>query len=454
MRIPEILIEKVSSLDSLKTKVKAGIDQTDDETLLNRIYSSLNGGTLIKRLSSGLDKLSDPEIKTFVDEIAQAITNAPGSYDEKIAFVTGLHEGFIDVDAMIDGQRHHFADLLKPTKKVSQKFLFNMFNELKDLGGRAKKGPGEFAIAIMSPKVSVFGGGDLKIGKKLVEVKAEKGTIGATGYFQHSKVPVILQQYFPNIDLSRNIGAEGLANAIKTSNLDPKTLKEFANKLADYIFKGQEGWADTTALKQAIQNSQSPTLARDITQGYLRASYSAYKGREGGKSKFDGIMLMDFSKQELRYFDDPDEMFGDIDAVQFNIFSKNKEWGSKAINPGVKLRTSPLTSPEMPKSATPAGIKATLGQTAEYMIKQAQQRWPKNLDLRDPSLLQDVSRTINDLYKNGTNIKKIPALVRQQYPDLALRAPGEVAPPAPTTPKKVVPTNPPKFAKPKMFGQK
>jgi len=81
MRIPEIIIERVSSLDTLKNKVKAGIDQTDDETLLNRIYSSLNGGTLIKRLSSGLEKLSDPEIKSFVDEIAQAITNAPGSYD-------------------------------------------------------------------------------------------------------------------------------------------------------------------------------------------------------------------------------------------------------------------------------------------------------------------------------------------------------------------------------------
>jgi hypothetical protein len=65
---------------------------------------------------------------------------------------------------MLDGKKHHFSDLLKTNKNVSLKFLFNMFNEMKDLGIKAKKGPGEFALAILSPKISVFGSGDLKIG--------------------------------------------------------------------------------------------------------------------------------------------------------------------------------------------------------------------------------------------------------------------------------------------------
>jgi hypothetical protein len=448
MRSLEFILEKTNArgLSSLKAKVKARIDATDDETLLHRIYTSLNSGTLMKRLETGLQNLSDPEIHSFLSEIANAIVQAPGSYEEKLSFISGLHEGFIDVDLMIDGQRHHFADLLKPTKQVPRRFLFDMFNALKDLGGKAKKGPGEFAIAIMSPQVSVFGGGDLKIGKKIVEVKAEKGTIGATGYFQHSKVPIILQQYFPNIDLSRNVGAEGLAQALKSTQLDPKTLKEFSDKLVDYIFKAQEAWADTTALKKAIQNPQSPTLARDITQGYLRASYSAYKGREGGKSKFDGVMLMDFSKQELRYFDDPDEMFGDIDAVQFSIFSKNKEWGSKAINPGVKLRTEPLPTPDVPTKQSPAALKGYYGQTAEWILKKAQQANPRNIELREPELKDEVTQYILQIVKQGTPHKKIVDAVRQRFPELKLRAPKVVTPPpAPVKKARVTPSNPPAF---------
>ena len=241
MRARHFLSESPNPLLVLKNKVKQQIDLTSDETLLNRIYTSLNSGTLIDRLSSGLESLSDPEIRSFVDDIANAIVQAPGSYEEKINFVKGLNEGFIDVDKMIDGNRYHFSDLLKPNKQVSLKFLFNMFNSLKDLGGKVKKGPGEFAIAIMSPVVSVFGGGDLKIGNKIVEVKAEKGTVGATGYFQHSKVPIILQKYLPNIDLTRNVGSDALATAISTANLDPATLKEFADKLVDYIFSEHTG---------------------------------------------------------------------------------------------------------------------------------------------------------------------------------------------------------------------
>ena len=454
MRSKEFFFERANPLDKLKAKVKNQIDLTDDESLLNKIFTSLNSGTLMGRLSKGLENLSDPEIKTFLDDIATAITQAPGSYEEKLAFVGGLHEGFIDVDKMLDGNRYHFSDLLRPSKKVSLKFLFNMFNALKDLGGRAKKGPGEFAIAIMSPQVSVFGGGDLKIGKTLVEVKAGGGTIGGTGYFQHSKEPVILQQYLPNINVNQNINADALAAAIQAGNLDPKTLKEFANKLVDYIFKGQEGWADTASLKQAIQNPSSPDQGDEIRRGYLKASYSAYKGREGGKSKFDGVMLMDFNKQELRYFDDPEELYGDVDKVQFNFFSTNKEWGGKLINPGVKLRTQPLTKPEVPVKPTQSGLQGYVGQQAEYLVKKAQQRNPQDLELRDPAFQADVAANLKNMVNSGWNARKINTELFKLFPVLNSRA-VEPAPEAPVAPAKVKPgvtQNPPKFAKPAVPG--
>ena len=451
MRALDFIFERVNpaGLDNLKSKVKAGIDSTDDEALLNRIYTTLNSGTLTDRLNGGLQKLSDVEIRTHIKDIANAIINAPGTFEEKMGFVEGLAKGFVDVNKMLDGQRHHFADLLQPTKKVPLKFLFNMFNELKDLGGKAKKGPGEFALAIMSPQVSVFGSGDLKIGKQNVEVKAGSGTIGDTSMFQHQKVHVILQKYFPDIDVGKAIGASDLVRALALHALNPAQTKALADELADYIFKGQP-WANTKPLKQAIQNAaKNPdTAVTDIRKGYLIAAYSAYKHKKDKSTKFDGIMLINFENQELRYFNEPEEMYNDVDTVTFSLSHPNAGWGGKLISPSVNLRREPIAGVEPPAKPTPAAMKAYYGQTAEYMINMAKQRWPRNLDLREPALQTKVAQYIDQLASNNTNHKKIPALVRQKFPELNLRAPKEEAPAAPAAPvkkAKPTPTNPPKF---------
>jgi hypothetical protein len=431
MRAREFLFENI---DLLKNKVKDLISVTSDETLLNKIYTALNSETLLNRLSKGLEALPDVEIRSFIDDISNAIVQAPGSYEEKIAFVEGLEKGFIDVDKMVDGSRHHFSDLLMPSKTVSLSFLFKMFNALKDIGGRVKKGPGEFAIAIMSPKVRVFGGGDLKITtsknppEQTVEVKAGHGTIGATGLFQHQKVPIILQQYLPDINLNQNIGATALFNAIKTANLDPNTLQEFANKLVDYIFKAQLAWTNTEPLKQAIINAadnsnpeiSDKTKADNIRKGYLIAAYSAYK-KGGNDSKFHGVMLIDFERQELRYFDDPEELFKDIDTPKFNLYSTNKEWGGKLISPGVRLRSQQLVKPDQPDQFTPDTLQQYVQQQAEYLIRAAQQKNPQDLDLRNPLLLADVSATMSDLIDQKFKGNKLTAELLKRFPMLKVR---------------------------------
>ena len=80
---------------------------------------------------------------------------------------------------------------------------------------------------------------------------------------------------------------------------------------------------------------------------------------------------------------------------------------------------------------------------AEYMVKQAQQRWPRNLDLRDRGLVDVVAGTINDLMDAGINPKKLAAEVRRQYPELSLRAPSEPQEPI----EKSEPANPPLLKK-------
>jgi hypothetical protein len=403
-------------------------------------------------LHGELNNLSDPEIKSFQDEIANAIIGAPGTFEEKMNFVNGLKTGYVDIQKMIDGNRHHFADLLKPSKKVPLKFLFEMFNELKDLGGKAKKGPGEFALAIMSPQVSVFGSGDLKIGNQIVEVKAGSGTIGDTSMFQHQKVHVILQKFLPGIDTSQAIGAEKLVKAVvaaqQQGTIDSNNLSALADELSDYIFKGQS-WANTGPLKQAIKSiNVDHDSITPVRQGYLTAAYSAYKQKKDSTTKFDGIMLINFDNQELRYFDDPAEMYNDVDTVTFSISHPNAGWGGKLISPSVNLRREPIAGVEPPKKQTPSAMKAFYGQTAEYMVRMAQQRWPRNLELRDPALQGEVAQYIETLAKQNVNHKKIPAAVKQKFPELNLRAPKPTAVQQPVVKNKKLPANPPLPKKP------
>ena len=414
MRVIEVLIE--NSLVDLKNKVKSDVDKTNDENLLNQIYAKLNSGTLIDRLTGNLEKLPDPEIRTYLDEIANAILSAPGTYDEKIEFINGLHTGYVDVEKMTDGERHHFSDLLKPTKKVPLKFLFQIFNAMRDLGSSARKGPGEFALAILSPHVSIFGSGDLKIGNRIIEVKAKAGTIGDTSMFQHQKVAPILKSYIPNLNTEQAIGPGQLVTILSRQGLPDDQLRDLADKLVNYIFKAQP-WANIQPLKDAISNINKNPSVDAVRKGYLTAAYSAYKQKADKSRKFDGVMLMNFERQELRYFEDPEELYNDVDAVQFSFYHPNASWGGKRISPSVTLKAEPIDKVSLSPNPTDSDINAR----ATYLIRSAQQRNPMDLDLRDPSFKNDVIKTIKDFVNLGYSKTRIQNELFRKYPKLKSR---------------------------------
>jgi len=258
--------------------------------------------------------------------------------------------------------------------------------------------------------------------------------------FQHQKVHIILQKYMPDIDVSQAIGAGKLATAIVRSGLDKTQLNSLANELADYIFKGQP-WANTKPLKQAIANPDPDlhTATSNIKKGYLTAAYTAYKQKKDKSNKFDGVMLINFARQELKYFDDPEDMFNDVDSVQFSISHPNAGWGGKLISPSVTLRKEPIPKAELPKKAQNAQLIAWIPQLAEYLIKMAQQRHPQDLDIRDPGFKDAVTSTIKDLVQANYPTSKITAEVLRQYPQLKTKASVD----QPPTPAKKEPSNPP-----------
>jgi hypothetical protein len=415
MRAFELLYEKaVDDLGPLKTKVISSIKTTSDADLLNKIYSSLNSTNITGRIASALAR--DEDVKKYLDGIVDIIVNIPASYEEKISFADGLGIGYVDIKKMLSGNRVNFDELLVTNKDgPSVNFLKQVFKNLKELGAKAGKGPGEFSLAVLSPKLTIFGSGDIKIGKLTIEVKASAGKtessgggrIGTTGFLQHQNIPAIIAKYIPSLDTTKDLNLTNFGKIGKNLDINIKTA--LATDVFAYIFAGQS-FVDIKPLVQAYVSGEG------LSKAFLNASYKAYQGDVDNK-KFDGIMLVNFSLEELKYYEDPDEMFDEIYAVNPLLISANKQYAGRSILPTTTLRAEPVAKVDLPVKGTALtpDVKKLLTQYAEMMLK--------SVRIRDPQLQQQVTTYITNLWKTGvqapTTFKK---KILTQFPQLRRRA--------------------------------
>jgi hypothetical protein len=195
-------------LSSLKRNVIDQVKRTTDQELLDKIYTVLNKSGLETRIASIMGKEYDA--KGYLRDLTQIIIDTPGTYQEKMAFADGFPDGYVDIKRMLSGERVHFEDLLVSgkNKNAPMSFVHKVFNALRQVSLGTEKGPGEFALAILSPRISIFDKGDLKIGNMKIEVKASSGgktgtdissgggRIGTSGWLNHQRIPEIIQKYF------------------------------------------------------------------------------------------------------------------------------------------------------------------------------------------------------------------------------------------------------------------
>lgn len=396
----KIPLSENDQLTSLKNKVITGVKQTNDLDVLEKIYTTLEGTNLQQRIRRTLR--SDGEARRYVDQIVQIVLDTPGTVEEKLNFANAFPKGYVDIDLMLSGKRVYFEDLINSdVEGVSNEFARRVFVSLKQLPAK-EKGPGEFSLAVLSPRIDIFGAGDLKIDNRIIEVKSSGGRLGSTGFLNHEEAPTIIQKYLPIVP-GETLGLKRFNEM--TNKLSPEQRKQLGNELFPALFK-KHTHVDLKALISSFIKGES------IIQEYILASYQAYIGPKG-KEKFEGVLLINFETEELKYFNDPKKLVQEIDGPQVAIISSNQQFAPRNVIPALTLKKEKFAKVDLPKQGT---------QTIDSMDDVAMDyaNWlARSRGIRDKILIQDIYEFVAQQYAAGEeNPRTINQRVIAQFPQL------------------------------------
>lgn len=338
MRAREFLKEAVN-LSQMKSAIIQQVQDTDDTDLVQKVYTVINKTGLSGRIAPILKR--DTDTKGYVDQLVNMIIDTPGTYEEKKAFVNEYPNGYIDIPLMLSGKYVKFEELIKGSENAPIAFVQRLFDSLKQVTFGTSKGPGEFALAVLSPHIKITGKGDLNIGEETIEVKAaattKGGRVGAPGLLRSDNIPEIIKKHTGlEFQSGEGLNLRQLSATMNSAGLDDAAKQKFANELFDYIFKGK---ADISGLVSAVVSGSDPNPY------YLKANYEVYQDESG----FSGMMLMNFPAQSLKYFRDPMQMSQEIYSFSVYLISSTPGFTSRQILSQVTLR--PVKEPTGPATA-------------------------------------------------------------------------------------------------------
>ena len=322
MRALEFLREYDADISDkdLKAQIKDKIDIETDRVTLDRVYQALDRANIDEKLLSAISR--DPDMKVGVvkklkDYIIRIIMTTQGSTQDKKDFIATLEsgKGFIDTDKLLT--KNQIVDV-KSLLLGNNDFANKVFMELLEMPIPQGVGPGEIPMALLSPKIKIVGGskeapGDLQIGKKFVEVKAEKD--GTPGRLSDDKVKI---NFSKSVDMIRKagitdkrialypgklavkegervnvVGENSVVERFKANGIDVKPL---ADTIANDLNAGRESKEDKKLEKElslAIQENNPKEVMIQNTKLQLGMYKSA--------KKFDGMLFLNVKNRDNVY---------------------------------------------------------------------------------------------------------------------------------------------------------
>lgn len=258
MRFKEIITEDLSK-DQRKKIARINNKLETDPDLIDEIWKDLSlkakdiEGQFINRFVNMLDPSNtDPEkdqaFKDFLKKYAQIIAELEGTPEEKFAFISSLgKKSYIDEKKLLTPGKVSWDSWL--TGSDFAKRLFDAaYGDPRLITDN--KGPGEAALAILSPniKLSLGGSGDIEVNGTPIEVKAAAGSKTGAGRLTPTKNTLgvytatqVAEMLFPNDSNKQSIITEKYqtcsANAFGNFVQDLELTVEQIQKLLSNIFR-------------------------------------------------------------------------------------------------------------------------------------------------------------------------------------------------------------------------
>jgi hypothetical protein len=351
--------------DPLKKEIINTVRSIDDETLLYKVLNTLKAGNIEERIASVIGH--DADAKAFLERITEIIVKIPAPVEEKNAFLDQYSKGIINTKLLLGGKANNFLQLVG-----GNNFAKELFKILSTTLVSQGVGPGEVALAVLSPEIKwsgrAVGGGDVQIGKLAVEVKtsvssggrwinARKARMNMAGIEQaivDAEIETLKKVYKQKnpmpMGLPARLNPEYWVTKVRPQ-IDPKFLEDCVEHMANGLFNH----VDNSQYQTALYNGS----AAEIKEAILAVGFENYKAY----SHFDGILMMDVGSETARYFKDYDSMAGSIKSDTPYIYAPEAEGMPKvSLMPVEGVSATPAKGKGKPGSVpaqddTPAAMK-------------------------------------------------------------------------------------------------
>lgn len=313
--------------EPLKKEIISTVKGINDENLLYKVLNTLKAGNIEERVASIIGH--DADAKGFLDRIVEIIVKIPAPIEEKNAFLDQYSKGIIDTKLLLNGSPSNFLQLVG-----GNNFAKEVFKILSTALQPQGVGPGEVALAILSPDIKwsgrAVGGGDVQIGKLAVEVKtsvssggrwinARKASMNMAGIEQaivdaeiNTLKKVYKQKNPMPMGLPDRLNPEYWVTKVRPQ-IDPEFLEDCVEQMANGLFNH----VNNEQYQAALYNGD----ALEIKEAILQVGFDNYKAY----SHFDGILMMDIGSETSQYFKDYASMAGSISAGTAYIYAPESE---------------------------------------------------------------------------------------------------------------------------------
>ena len=311
--IPPLLREE-DTATQLKSTIVSLVKQTEDAKILARVLNTLKSSGLPDKLRAAFS--TDKDASKLTDKLASTIVNMEGSAEEKLAFAENYSKGFVDTKKLLDGKLHSFNELIK------DRFALEVFKTFGIALTAQGVGPGEIALAILSPKVShsgrKTGGGDVMIDGKPIEIKTKVSNGGRWVDARKAKLnlapikKVILEK--TGIEIPDRLSIPAWTDNVRPAIKNSADLNEIVRTIAT----GNFAFANTANIEKALKTGDMA----QIKDAWASTGYENYKAY----AQFDGMLLMDAGGDwSAQYFKDFDSMRNNVSIKTVYLYAPESE---------------------------------------------------------------------------------------------------------------------------------